>query len=182
MSWSAETASRMKSKLPACFFISSALRETTTSSAPRRSASSVLLGEVVKTTTCAPNASRELHAHVAQPAEPDHADLLALGDAPVTHRRVGRDSGAEQRRGPGEIEVGGDAQNEALIDDDAVGVAAVGDAAQVLVRGAVGEDLVRAELLEASPALGTGVVGVDQAADAREVARLELRNRRADLR
>jgi hypothetical protein len=37
-------------------FISPALRETTTSSAPRRSASSFLLGEVVKTTTWAPNA------------------------------------------------------------------------------------------------------------------------------
>ena len=69
----------------------------------------------------------ELHAHVAEPAETDDADLLALGDAPVAHRRVGRDPGAEQRRGPGEIEVGGDAQDEAFIDDDAVGVAAVGD-------------------------------------------------------
>ena len=45
----------------------------------------------------------ELHAHVAQPAETDDADLLALGHAPVAHRRVGRDPGAEQRRGPGEI-------------------------------------------------------------------------------
>ena len=75
----------MKSKLPACFFISSALRETTTSSAPRRSASSFLSGEVVKTTTWAPKRVGELHAHVAEPAEADHADLLALGDAPVAH-------------------------------------------------------------------------------------------------
>jgi hypothetical protein len=43
-------------KLPACFFISSTLRETTTSSAPRRSASSFLLDEVANTTTCAPSA------------------------------------------------------------------------------------------------------------------------------
>ena len=42
---------------------------------------------------------RELHAHVAEPAETDHANLLALGDAPVAHGRVGRDPGAEQRRG-----------------------------------------------------------------------------------
>ena len=96
----------------------------------------------------------ELHAHVAQSAETDHADLLALGDAPVAHRRVGRDPGAEQRRGSGEIEVGRDAQDEALVDDDAVGVAAVGDASEVLVRRVVGEGQVRAELLEA--ALGTG--------------------------
>ena len=47
----------------------------------------------------------ELDAHVAQPAEADDADLLALGHAPVAHRRVGRDSGAEQRRSSGEIEV-----------------------------------------------------------------------------
>src|SRR4028119_2276749 len=56
MSCGAATQSRMKSKLPACFAISSASRETTTSSAPRRSASSVLFGDVVKTTVCAPNA------------------------------------------------------------------------------------------------------------------------------
>jgi len=42
------------------------------------------------------------------------------------HRGVRRDAGAEQRRGCGGIEVGGDAQNEMFIDDDAFGVAAVG--------------------------------------------------------
>lgn len=50
MSWPAATVSRMKSKLPACFCVSSALQGTTTSSAPRRSASSFLLGEGVKAT------------------------------------------------------------------------------------------------------------------------------------
>ena len=139
MSWSAETASRMKSKLPACFSISSASRETTTSSAPRRRASSVLSGDVVKTTTCGAERVGELDAHVAQPAEADDADLLALADAPVAQRRIGRDAGAEQRRGSGEVEIGGNAQNESLVDDDAVGVAAVGDAAGVLVGGVVGE-------------------------------------------
>ncbi len=79
MSCSAATQSRMKSKLPACFSISSAFRETTTSSAPSRSASSFLFGEVVKTTVCAPERVGELHAHVAEPAEADDADLLALG-------------------------------------------------------------------------------------------------------
>ena len=77
----------------------------------------------------------ELHAHVAQPAEADDADLLALGDAPVAHGRVGRDPGAEERRGSGEVEVGGDAQDEAFVDDDAVGVAAVGDAAECACPG-----------------------------------------------
>ena len=50
-------------------------------------------------------------------------------------RRVRRDPGAKQRRDPGKIEVGGHAQNEVFVDDDAVGIATVGDAAQVLVRG-----------------------------------------------
>ena len=81
----------------------------------------------------------------------------------------------------GEIEVGGDAQNEVLVDDDAVGVAAIGDASEVLVRRVVGEDHVRAELLKASLALGAGAVRIDHAADRGEVAGLVLGDRRADL-
>ena len=102
-----------------------------------------------------------------EPAETDDADLLALGDAPVAQGRVRRDAGAEERRGAGEIEIRRDAQDEALVDDDAVRVAAVGDAAEVLVGGVVGEGHVRAELLETGLALGAGAVGIDQAADAR---------------
>ncbi len=118
---------------------------------------------------------------MAQPAETDDADLLALGNAPVAHGRVGRDSGAEKRRGSGEIEVGGNAQDKALIDDDAVGVAAVGDASEVLVRGVVGESHVRAELLKTGPAIGAGAVGINQAADGGKVAGLELGDCGADL-
>ncbi len=124
---------------------------------------------------------RKLHAHVAQPAETHHADLLAFGDAPVAHGRVGGDSGAEQRRGSGEIEVGGNVQHKALIDDDAVGVAAIGDASQVLIGEVVGERHVGAELLEAGLALGAGAVGIDHAADRGQVAGLEPGDRRADL-
>ena len=71
MSCSAETASRMKSKLFTCLLISSVFREITTSSAPRRSASSFLLGEVVNTTTCADGqdirmvSKEELHRSIA---------------------------------------------------------------------------------------------------------------------
>ena len=107
ISWSAETASRMKSKLPACFCISFASRETTTSSAPRRRASSFLWGEVVKTTTWGPECVSELDAHVAETAESDHADLFSLGHAPVTHRRIGGNPGTEERSGPGEVQIGG---------------------------------------------------------------------------
>ena len=67
------------------------------------------------------------------------------------------------------------------IDDDAVGVAAVGDASQMLVGEVVGESEIRAELLEAGLALGAGAVGIDHAADRGEVAGLELGDRRADL-
>ncbi len=67
------------------------------------------------------------------------------------------------------------------VDDDAVGVAAVGDAAGVLVGEVVGEGEVGAELLEARLALGAGAVGVDHAADRGEVAGLELGDGGADL-
>jgi len=39
----------------------------------------------------------ELHGHVAQAAETDHANLLALRGAPVAHGRISCDSGAKQR-------------------------------------------------------------------------------------
>ena len=108
--------------------------------------------------------------------------FLPLVDAPVAQRRVGRDAGAEQRRGAGEVEVGRDAQDEVLVHDDAVGVAAVGDRRRlVLVRRVVGERHVRAELLEPGLAVGAGAVGIDQAADAGEVAGLEFGDGRSHL-
>src|SRR6266567_839534 len=108
-------------------------------------------------------------------------NFLALGDAPVMHRRVRRDPGAEQRRGCGWIEVGGDTQNEAFIDDDAFGVATVGHASEVLVRRVEGKNHVRAKLLKASLALWAGAVRINHATDRSEVAGLVLSNSRADL-
>jgi len=64
-------------------------------------------------------------------------------------------------------------QNKVLVDDYAVGIAAVGDAAEVLVRGVVGEGPVWAELLQAGLALAAGAIGIDQAADRGEIARPE---------
>ena len=106
---------------------------------------------------------------------------MPLATPQSAHGRVCCDASAEQRRGPGESQIGGDAQHEAFIDDDAVGVATVGDASEVLVRGVEGEPQVRAEILKPSLAPGAGAVGVDQAADCGEVARLVLGNGRADL-
>src|SRR6266446_1819852 len=107
----------------------------------------------------------KFYRHVAQSAETDHANFLALGDAPVMHRRVGRDPGAEQRRGCGEIEIGWKTQNEMFIDNDAFGVAAVGHASEMLVRRVEREDHVRAELLKAGLALWASAVRIDHAAD-----------------
>ncbi len=153
----------------------------TTSSAPRRSASSFLLGRSREDHNVASERVRKLHAHVAQSAETDHANFLAFGDAPVAHRRVRCDSGAKQRSGSGEIQVRGNAQDKPLVDDDAVGVAAVGDASQMLVGKVVSKGEVWAELLEARLALGAGAVRVHHAADCSEVAGLELGDRGADL-
>ena len=117
---------------------------------------------------------RKFDAHVAEPAQADDADLLALGHAPVAHRRVGGDSGAEQRRGPGKIEVGRNAENKALVDDNAVGVPSIRHAASVLVGEVVREGHVGAELLKAGLALRTGAVCVHQAADRGQIAGLEF--------
>lgn len=50
----------------------------------------------------------------------------------------------------GRIEVGGNAQNEAFIDDDAIGVATIGDTSKMLIWGVEGEGLVRTELFKTS--------------------------------
>src|SRR5512141_339760 len=100
----------------------------------------------------------------------------------MAHRRICRDSGAEQRSGSGEVEVRRNAQHESLVYDDAVRIPAVGDAAQMLVGEVIGQRAALAELLQSGLALWTSPIGVDHAADCAEVARLELRDRRADLR
>ncbi len=124
----------------------------------------------------------ELHAHVAQTAKTDHANLLALGDSPVAQGRIGCDPGTKEWCNSSEIEVGGNSQNEAFIDDDAIGVATIGDwSSLVLVRGVVGESQVWAELLETSFAMGASTVRVNHAADGGEIAGLVLGNCRADF-
>src|ERR1700728_306330 len=77
--------------------------------------------------------------------------------------RVG-DPAAEQSPSAGKIQVGRDMQDKVLIDDNAVRIAAVGDASEVLIGKVVSKGHVRAELLEARLTLGTGAVGIDHAA------------------
>jgi len=123
----------------------------------------------------------KLHSHVAQSAKTDHTNLLAFGNAPMAHGRVGGDAGAEEWRDSGEIEVGRDAQDKAFVHDDALGVATIGDPSEVLVREVVREGHIPAELLKASLAFGAGPVRVDHAADRGKVAGLELRDCGADF-
>src|SRR5437762_3736755 len=117
----------------------------------------------------------KLHRHVAEPTETDHTNFLALGDAPMMQGGVGRDTGAKQRGGSSKIEVGWNAQDEAFIDDDALGVAAIGHASEMLVRRVEGEDHVRAELLKASLAPWAGAIRIDHAADRGEIRSEERR-------
>ena len=84
----------------------------------------------------------KLDSHMPQPTEADHADFLALDVAPAAHRRICCDPSAKQRCNPGKIKVRGDAQNEALIDDDTFGVSTISDAPEVFVRGVESEGLV----------------------------------------
>ena len=67
-----------------------------------------------------------------------------------------------------------------LVDDDGLRVAAVGDAARVLVGRIEGQRHVGAELLVAVAAMRAGQVGVDHAADGGQVARLDLGDAGAD--
>ena len=102
---------------------------------------------------------------------------------PVPERRPGGDARAEKGRRGGRVEVRGDLQRERLVDDDLLGVAAEGHAAEMLVLAVVGEGRAgRAVLLEALRAVVAGAAAVDEAADRGEVARLELRDARADSR
>src|SRR5512137_1096056 len=152
MSCVAATASRMKSKLPACWFISSVFREITTSCAPRRIASSFLDGEVVNTTTCAPKARANFTPMWPRPPRPT---TPTFWPGPTFQRRIGRDAGAEQGGGVGQWEVAGDAEGEALVHHDALGIAAISRETEVSIGAPIRPDRTRTELLVACATMGT---------------------------
>jgi hypothetical protein len=95
----------------------------------------------------------ELERHVAQAAEADDADLLSRADLPVLQRRPGGDAGAEQWSGGGGVELGRKGEGVMLVDDDVVGVAAVGEFALIGL-GIVGAD--HALLAAMTTSLGPG--------------------------
>ena len=68
-----------------------------------------------------------------------------------------------------------------FIDDDAIGIAAIGDAAKMFVRRIESECHVWAELLEVTFAICAAPVGVDHATNRDEIAFLVLGNGRTDL-
>src|SRR6476646_3113866 len=123
----------------------------------------------------------KFYRHMAEPAKTDHADFLALANAPVTHRRVRRDSSAKQRRSSSDIQIRGDAQNEMFIDNDAFGVAAVSYASEMFVRRVERKNHVRAELLETTFAVRAAAIRIHHATDRDKIARLVIGNGRTDL-
>ena len=68
-----------------------------------------------------------------------------------------------------------------FIDDDAIGIAAIGDAAKVFVGRIKSERHVWAELFEVTFAILAGAVGVHHATNRGEIAWLVPRNSRTDL-
>src|SRR5207302_7800788 len=71
--------------------------------------------------------------------------------------------------------------NEMFIDYDVFGVAAIGNASEMLIRGIKGKDHVRAELFKATFAVRAGSVRIHHAAHGGKIPGLVLGNRRADL-
>ena len=164
--------------------MASASLERTTSSAPSRLASAILLVDGGELHDVRAEGVGELQPHVSESAQADDADLLARARAPVAQRRVGGDARAEQRSDAGELvaELRRDGVDVAHVADDVVGVAAVGDRA-VVAPGVVGADeALDAVVFQARLAVGADAAGVDQHADAGQVAGLEPGHLRADRR
>ena len=120
--------------------------------------------------TVAPMAAAILTPMWPRPADADDGDRAAGAGAPPAQRRVGRDAGAEQRRGDVEVHRVGDAQHEALADDDLLGVAAHRPLAVVALRVVGADRGLGAEHLHAVLARLALAARVDEAADADAVA------------
>ena len=120
---------------------------------------------------------------MAEAAEADDADPVALLRPPVAERRIGGDAGAQERRRGGEVELRGEAERERLVDDDPLRVAAVGGGLPVHLGAVVGEGgAALAELLEPAPARVAAAAGVHHAADAGEISGAEPLHPRAHAR
>ena len=138
--------------------------------APSATASSALAIEREMVVTVAPMAAAILTPMWPRPADADDGDRAAGAGAPPAQRRVRRDAGAEQRRGDVEVHGVGDAQHEALADDDLLRVAAHRPLAVVALRVVGADRGLGAEHLHAVLARLALAARVDEAADADAVA------------
>ena len=119
---------------------------------------------------------RQLDPPVAEPADPDDANLAPRRGAPVAQRRPQRDPRAKQRRHRRELLIAvADAQGERLRHDDEVRIAAVRGQPGLLLDAHVGASRAGlAILLEPLAARRALPAAVDQAADTGQVAHLEV--------
>ena len=117
----------------------------------------------------------EFHAHVAEPAQAHNADLLALADLVVAEGGIGGDTGTQQGSAGGQIEISRHPQHEGFVHDHMIGIAAVGHATEVFVRGVVGEDgATLAELFKSVAAVFATAAGIHHAADCGEITFLKM--------
>ncbi len=122
----------------------------------------------------------DLHTHVPESAEPEDRDLprrpvLELAGTPAVKRRVGRDARAQRRGGDVEVEAVGDAEDEALVDDDLLRVAALRDRAVDVGRVVRADIAAQAVLFLIGEAFGAFAARVDEATHADAVADLPTR-------
>ncbi len=176
------TVSMMRSKLDAARAMASASDEASSRSAPRASASASLLAVRLSTVTRAPMRGRELHRHVPEAAEAEHADAAPGADVPQPQRRVHGAARAQERRRAHEVQPARHAQHELLAHDDVLREAALrhlaGDAVDAAERPR--RSAVSAELLLALPALIARHARIDHRPDSDRVADLVPRHRAAD--
>lgn len=125
----------------------------------------------------------KLHAHMAETAETDDRHARAWLHVVSEDRRERRNAGAQQRCDASEILVQRrrNSENKVLVDDHRLAVAAVVDRA-VLVLRVVRPLVCLAELLLVVATLATRATRVNHAADANDVADLELVHAAADRR
>ena len=119
---------------------------------------------------------------MAESAHADDGDARAWAGVPALERRISGDACAQQRCRLRGVEAGGDREDEVLVRDDLLRVAALRDRAVGGVGPVVGLGVAgQAVLVAALQALAALTTGVGLAADADGVADLVLGDGAADL-
>src|SRR5213080_1165580 len=121
-----------------------------------------------------PHGGGQLHCHVAQPTQPDDADLLARADVEMPERRVGGDTGAAQGSRGGEWKLRGNLEGVILVHDHVRRIPTVRRRLLVFLCSVVSEDeMIFAILLQAYFAACAHPAGIDETADASKFVDLE---------